>query len=275
MQTTVTPSLAGLIQRHNVHLGGREQAAAIVFLHGFGTDQKVWRFVAPAFEATHRVVLYDHLGCGQSDLSAWGARHDTLQAYADDLVELVEALALREVTLVGHSVGGLIAMLASVARPELFERLVLVCSSPRFLNDPPGYVGGFQQADLRALFDLMHADHFGWARLLAPMVAGESGPQALAREFETALRTLDARVAGRFGRLCFYVDCRDLLPRVKLPTLVLHTRRDRIVPQAVAEYLHAHIEGSRLAFIEGDGHCPQLSHPALTTEAIRAHLAFK
>lgn len=265
-------SLPALAQRHHLQVGGRGDSA-IVFLHGFGADQKVWRFVAPAFEATHRVVLFDHLGCGLSDMAAYGPRHDRLEAYADDVVALVEALGLQRVVLVGHSVGGVIAMMASVVRPALFSRLVLVSSSPRFLDDPPAYQGGFQPADLQALFDLMHRDHFGWARMLAPMVVGEQGPQALAREFEVALRTLDARSAARFARLAFYGDHRALLPQVNTPALVLHCQRDRIVPRSVASYLHQRLAGSRLLELDADGHCPQLSHPALTIEAIRGHLA--
>ncbi|MCR5868322.1 alpha/beta fold hydrolase [Aquincola sp. J276] len=269
---TDPPLLRTLAQRHHLHIGGRGDDA-IVFLHGFGADQKVWRFVAPAFEATHRVVLFDHLGCGSSDMTAYGPRHDRLEAYAEDVVALVEALGLQRVMLVGHSVGGVIAMMASLARPALFSRLVLVSTSPRFLDDPPAYSGGFQPADLQALFDLMHSDHFGWARMLAPMVVGEQGPQALAREFEVALRTLDARSAGRFARLAFYGDHRALLPQVHTPALVLHCLRDRIVPRAVASYLHQRLPDSRLLELDADGHCPQLSHPALTIEAIRGHLA--
>lgn len=272
---SLDPSLPALAQRHHLQVSGRGDEA-MVFLHGFGADQKVWRFVAPAFEATHRVVLLDHLGCGRSDMAAYGPRHDRLEAYADDVVSLVEAvvkaLGLQRVVLVGHSVGGVIAMMACVARPALFNRLVLVSTSPRFLDDPPAYQGGFQPADLQALFDLMHSDHFGWARTLAPMVVGEQGPQALAREFEAALCTLDARSAGRFARLAFYGDHRALLPRVHTPALVLHCQRDRIVPRAVARYLHDHLQGSRLVELDADGHCPQLSHPALTIEAIRGQL---
>lgn len=264
-------SLPALARRHHIHVGGHGQAA-IVFLHGFGADQKVWRFAAPAFEATHRVVLFDHLGCGQSDMADHGTGHDRLEAYADDVVAVVEALGLQRVVLVGHSVGGIIAMLASVARPALFSRLVLVSSSPRFLDDPPAYRGGFAPADLQALFDLMQRDHFGWARMLAPMVVGEDGPQALAREFEAALRTLDPRSAMRFARLAFYGDHRGLLPQVRTPALVLHCQRDRIVPREVAHYLHQGLAGSRLLELDADGHCPQLSHPALTVEAIRSHV---
>lgn len=272
--TPVTADLSALVRRHQIRISGQGQDA-IVFVHGFGTDQRMWRLVAPAFEATHRVVLFDQAGCGGTDLADWEPGHRTLQAYADDLVRIVEGLSLREVTLVGHSIGGMIALMASVARPSLARRLVLMCSSPRFLDEPPDYVGGYQPADLAAMFDLMHADYAGWARMLAPMAAGESGPQALAREFEVALRTLDARVADRFGRLVFHADLRAELPLVRVPALVLHIQGDRIVPASVAHYLHTHLAGSRLVMLEGQGHCAPLSHPRLTIAALREHLALK
>ncbi len=270
----MTADLQALMRRHQIRLSGQGEAA-IVFVHGFGTDQRMWRLVAPAFEATHRLVLFDQAGFGGTALSDWEPGHHTLQAYADDLVHIIEALSLREVTLVGHSIGGMVAVLASLARPQLARRLVLMCSSPRFLDDAPGYTGGYQPADLAAMFDLMHADYAGWARMLAPMAAGESGPQALAREFEAALRTLDARVADRFGRLAFYADLRAQLPLVRAPALVLHIEGDRVVPASVAHYLHAQLPDSRLVMLEGQGHCPPLSHPRLTIAALREHLALK
>ena len=270
----VTADLQTLMRRHQIRISG-QGPSAIVFVHGFGTDHRMWRLVAPAFEATHRLVVFDQAGCGGTSLADWEHGHTTLQAYADDLVQIVETLQLRDVTLVGHSVGGMVALLASLARPGLAQRLVLVCSSPRFLDDPPAYTGGYTPADLAALFDLMHADYAGWARMLAPMAAGESGPQALAREFEAALRTLDARVADRFGRLAFHADLRAQLPLVRVPTLVLHIQGDRIVPASVAQYLHTQLAGSSLVMLEGQGHCPPLSHPTLTVAAIRQHLALK
>lgn len=152
--TPVTADLSALVRRHQIRISGQGQDA-IVFVHGFGTDQRMWRLVAPAFEATHRVVLFDQAGCGGTDLADWEPGHRTLQAYADDLVRIVEGLSLREVTLVGHSIGGMIALMASVARPSLARRLVLMCSSPRFLDEPPDYVGGYQPAGLRAELPLV------------------------------------------------------------------------------------------------------------------------
>lgn len=259
------------LARNNVHSWG--DGRAMVFGHGFGTDQRAWRFVTPAFEARHRIVLFDHLGFGGSDLAYYDeARHGSLQGYAQDLIDLLEALALRDVVYVGHSVGGMLGLLASILRPRLFARLVLVGSSPRFINDPPGYVGGFEAHEVEGILDLMERDQLSFAQTMAPLAMGPQSPADLVDDFSQGLQRLDPLVARRFGRLVFGMDRRAELAQVTAPTLVLHCLHDSIAPQGVGRYLHQRLVGSRLVELDASGHCPHLSHPQLTIAALQHFL---
>lgn len=260
------------LQRHQVRVGGSGRRT-LVFAHGFGCDQAMWRFVAPAFESGHRVVLYDHAGCGGADPVPPGdQRHLTLYGYAQDLLDILDELALDEVVFVGHSIGGVIGLLASIQAPARFARLVLVGPSPRFLDEPPDYVGGFQPEDLDGLFELMESNHFGWARFLAPLAMGEANPAALTRDFEDQLCALDPEATRRFARLVFQVDVRDRLPQVTVPSLIIQCTHDSIAPRAVGAYLHRHLAGSRLVELEASGHCPHVSHPAEVIAALQDEL---
>ena len=260
------------LQRHRVRVTG-QGGRTLVFAHGFGCDQTMWRYVAPAFEADHRVVVYDHAGCGGADPVPPGdTRHATLDGYAQDLLDILHELDLHDVVFVGHSVGGIIGLLASLREPARFARLVLVGPSPRFLDDAPDYVGGFQPEDLEGLFDLMESNHFGWARFLAPMAMGEANPAALTREFEDQLCALDPAGARRFARLVFYVDVRDRLPQVAVPSLIIQCTHDGIAPRAVGAYMNRQLAGSRLVELDASGHCPHVSHPAEVTAALRDEL---
>lgn len=196
------------MHRHHVTITG-SGTRPLVFAHGFGCDQTAWRCVAPAFESTHRVVLYDHAGCGLVDPAPYDVqRHASLDGYADDLLDILQEADLHDVVLVGHSIGSVIGLLAAIRRPGRFARLQLLAPSPRFLNDPPDYVGGFELADLDGLFTLMESNHFGWARFLAPIAMGEKNPAALTRDFEDAPCQLDPGHARQFARLAFGVDVR-------------------------------------------------------------------
>lgn len=260
--------MASAITKNNVRSTGGG-GTALVFGHGFGTDQRAWRFVAPAFEQRHRLVLFDHVGFGGSDLSAYDeARHGALEGYADDLLDILDALALPPVVYVGHSAGGIIGLLASIRRPERFARLVLVGSSPRFVNDPPAYQGGFEAHEIEGILDLMERDQISFAQTLAPLAMGEQSAAPLLDEFDHGLRRLDPLVARRFGRLVFGLDCRSRLAQVTVPALLVHCTRDSIVPPAVGRYLHERLAGSRLLEIEASGHCPHLSHPRETIAAL-------
>lgn len=256
------------IARNNVRSWGGS-GRAIVFGHGFGTDQRAWRFVTPAFEAAHQVVLFDHLGFGGSDITAYEeTRHGTLDGYAQDLIDVLDALALREVVYVGHSIGGVLGLLASIARPALFRHLVLMGSSPRFVNDPPDYVGGFEAHEIEGILDLMERDQIAFAQTMAPLAMGTQGPAELVQDFSHGLQRLDPLVARRFGRLVFGLDRRAELARVTVPSLVLHCLHDSIAPIGVGRFLHQHLAGSRLLELDASGHCPHLSHPQLTIAAL-------
>lgn len=245
----------------------------MVFAHGFGCDQQMWRFVAPAFEDTHQVVLFDHIGCGQSDIQAWDPqRHGDLSGYAADMVDILEALDLRDVVFVAHSVSAMIGILAANRVPDRFSRLVLVGPSPRYLNDPPDYFGGFERADIEALATMMEQNMVGWADYLAPAVMGNGNPEDLTQELKTSFCSADPEIARHFAAATFLGDNRADLAQVSVPSLVLQVRNDSIAPMAVGEYVHRHLEGSEFVVLPTTGHCPHMTHPRETIEAIRAYL---
>lgn len=259
-----------LRRHHAVQRGGGD--TRLVFVHGFGCDRDIWRFVAPAFEADCRTLVYDHAGCGRS-VAAWDQqRHATLAGYAADLLEVLDDSGPGPVTCVAHSVGGIMALMAAEQRPERFRQLVLLAPSPRFINDPPDYVGGFEREDLDEMFHLMEANQFGWARFLAPLAIGEANPQDLVQQFESALCALEPRIARHFARLAFFVDARELVCRARVPTTIVQTLQDSIAPREVGQWMHRHLAGSRLREIDVSGHCPHVSHPALTIDLIREAL---
>lgn len=262
-----------VIQRSHVVQSGTG-AQPLVFAHGFGCDQSMWRFVAPAFEASHRVVLFDHVGCGRSDLSAYSPqRHATLTGYAEDLVDILEHLDLRDAVLVGHSVSAMIAILAAIRVPQRVNRLVLVGPSPRYLNDPPHYVGGFERQDIDGLLALMESNLLGWANFLAPAVMGASSPAELTQELKESFCASDPVIARRFAEATFLGDNRADLPLLQRPALILQCSDDAIAPRVVGEYLHAHLRGSTLQVLQASGHCPHMTHPQDTIQAIRQYLA--
>ena len=259
-------------ERNNVHESGVAEGPPIVFVHGYGCDQNMWRFVAPAFEATHRVVLFDHVGYGGSDLSAWSAeRYSSLDAYAADLVEIVDALDLRGATVVGHSVSAMVAVEAAIARPDRIGRLVLVGPSPRYLDDE-GYSGGFSRSDIDELIDAVDSNYLGWASTMAPLIVGNADRPELGAELTNSFCRADPEVARQFARVTFLSDSRDLLAKVPVPTLVLQCREDVIAPRQVGEFVHDQIPGSELVVLDATGHCPNLSAPAETIAAIEAFL---
>jgi sigma-B regulation protein RsbQ len=263
---------ASVLARNHVSVQG-QGAHTVVFAHGFGCDQNMWRFVEPAFRDRFRTVLFDYVGLGKSDLGAFDAgRYSTLDGYAQDLVEIGEALDLRGATIVGHSVSSMIGLLASLRAPQRFGALVMVAPSPRYINAPPDYVGGFERTDIEGLLELMDHNYVGWAGALAPMVMGsEAGPE-LTHELQETFCSTDPLVAKCFARATFYGDNRADLAKSKVPSLVLQVREDAIAPMAVGAYLERHLPQSELRIIEANGHCPQISHPQLTIEAIRPFL---
>jgi len=260
-----------VVRRNNVRLSG-EGRQAIVFAHGFGCDQNMWRFVAPAFEATHRVVLFDHVGAGGSDIASYDRqKYGTLEGYANDVLELLEELALSDVIFVGHSVSAMIGVLAARRQPSRFGALVLVGPSPRYINDED-YHGGFSQQDIDGLLDSLDSNYLGWSSAMAPVIIGNGDRPELGSELANSFCRMDPAIAGQFARVTFMSDNRHDLSSVGVPTLILQCSDDVIAPPSVGEFIHAKIPGSELVHLTATGHCPNLSAPDETTEAITSFL---
>ena len=262
-----------VLTRNNVVLSGAPGAPAMVFAHGFGCDQSMWRFVAPMFEATHRVVLFDHVGAGGSDLGAYDPqRYGSLDGYADDVVEIVEALDLGPVVFVGHSVSAMMGALAAARRPDLFDRLVLVGPSPRYVDDGD-YQGGFSAAEIDELLETMDDNYLGWSAFIAPVIMGNANRPELGDELTNSFCRTDPAIARRFARTTFLADNRADLAGVSTPALVLQCREDVIAPPQVGRYVHEHLVDSELVVLDAVGHCPNLSAPTAVVDAITEYLA--
>jgi len=261
-----------VLSRNNVKVSG-SGSQPMVFAHGFGCDQNMWRYVAPAFEDDYRVVLFDYVGAGGSDLAAYDAvRYSRLDGYAEDVLDVCRALELENVVLVGHSVSGMIAVLAANREPERFDRLVLVGPSPRYVNDPP-YVGGFERADIEGLLEMMDKNYIGWANFLAPAIVKNPDRPELGEELTASFCSTDPVIARRFAEATFLADNRADLARVRVPALILQCTDDMIAPPEVGEYLHREIPGSTLRVMSATGHCPHMSHPEETIRAMREYLS--
>jgi sigma-B regulation protein RsbQ len=260
-----------VLTRNNVHVfGGGSQP--IMFAHGFGCDQNMWRLVTPAFENEYRIVLFDYVGSGKSDLAAYDAeRYGRLEGYAEDILDICHALDLREVILVGHSVSAMVAVLAANREPERFAKLVLIGPSPRYINDA-GYVGGFERADIEGLLEMMDRNYLGWANYLAPAIMKNPGRPELGQELTDSFCSTDPVIARRFAEATFFADNREDLARVRVPSLVLQCAEDIIAPREVGEYTHRQLPDSSIRFLSATGHCPHMSHPEETIEAIREYL---
>lgn len=261
---------AEILNRYNVTMRG-QGTRPLLFAHGFGTDQKVWRFVAPHFEADYRTILFDHAGCGRSLKSAYDEkRHGELSGYVDDLLLLCRTLTRTPVVLVAHSVSCMIGLLASIREPALFECLILVAPSARYLNEPPDYHGGFEPGEVSALLDMMDQNFLGWADTFAGVAAKE--PE-LTKELFDGFCSADPRTIRRFAEVTFNADVRADLPRVTTPSLILQCEDDAIVPVVVGEYLRDHLGSSSYRVLPVAGHCPHVSTPQIIIAAIEEFLS--
>ncbi len=257
-----------VITRNNVQILG-DFGSPIVFAHGFGCDQNMWRFVTPNFTGDFRVVLFDLVGAGRSDLRAWSPdRYSRLEGHADDVLEILRELDLGKAIFVGHSVSAMIGVLAARAAPELFSHLVLVGPSPRYINDG-NYVGGFNALEIEELLEFLDSNHMGWSTAMAPMIMGNPDRPELGEELTNSFCRTDPEIARHFARTTFTADNRSDLDHVAIPTLILQCREDIIAPPAVGKYVHDAIPDSRLVILDATGHCPNLSAPEATSTAIR------
>ena len=261
-----------VVRRNNVTVAGNPTGRPILFAHGFGCDQAMWRFVAPAFEDRYRTVLFDHVGAGRSDLTAYDEqRYGTLRGYAQDVVEICAALDLSDVVFVGHSVSSMIGVLAAAAAPERIGALVLVGPSPRYI-DEGDYSGGFTEADIAGLLSSLDSNYLGWSSAMAPVIVGNPDRPELGAELTASFCRTDPEIQKRFARVTFLSDNRRDLESVRVPTLVLQCSEDAIAPERVGEYVHRQIPRSRLVRLTATGHCPNLSAPQETVAAIAAFL---
>lgn len=256
------------VARNNVRVSG-SGPRTMVFAHGYGCDQNMWRYVAPVFEAQFRTVLFDQVGAGGSDRAAYDpAKYASLSGYADDLIEIAEELGLRDAVFVGHSVSAMIGALASIRKPALFGCLILVAPSPRYVDDGD-YVGGFSAPQVDELLDFLGKNHMGWASAMAPAIMGNPDRPELGDELTDSFCRMDPRIARDFARVTFTSDNRADLPDVRVPTLVLQCSDDVIAPTPVGEYVHRHVKDSTLVHLRATGHCPNLSAPSEVIAAIR------
>ena len=257
--------------RNNVHIRGKG-TQPMVFAHGFGCDQSMWRYVVPAFEEDYRCVLFDYVGSGKSDWSAYDDnRYSSLQGYARDVLDVLEAYDLRDVIFVGHSVSSVVGLIASLEAPERFQRLVLVGPSPCYMNDGD-YAGGFARADLEGLLDLMDKNYIGWASFLAPVVMKNGDRAELVQELQESFCATDPRLTRAFARATFLSDNRADMAKVRVPSLILQCTEDAIAPDYVGDWLARELPGSTFHKLAATGHCPHMSHPAETIQAIQAYL---
>ena len=262
----------GVVERNNVHLEGQRWGTPMLFAHGFGCDQNMWRHVWPAFADEYRIVLFDHVGAGGSELGAYDrTKYDSLQGYADDVLELCRELELRDVVFVGHSVSAMIGVLAAAREPGRFSKLVLIGPSPRYI-DADDYVGGFTREDIEGLLDSLDSNFLGWSQAYAPAIMGAGQPAELQDELTNSFCRTDPEIARHFARVTFLSDNRSDLTTVEVPTLVLQCSDDVIAPDTVGEYVHREIRGSTLVRLRATGHCPNLSAPEETIAAIKDFL---
>ena len=261
--------MSSVLVRNNVQVSGNGDRV-MMFSHGFGCDQSMWHEVARQFESDFRVVLFDHVGAGRSDLTAYDrGKYSTLDGYAADIVEIGHALDLQNAIFVGHSVSAMIGALASIAAPGMFSDLVMVGPSPRYIDDE-GYTGGFSRPQVEELLDFLAENHLGWSAAMAPAIMGNPDNPELGARLTNSFCATDPAIAREFARTTFLSDNRDDLSRIAARTLVLQCREDIIAPPTVGEYVHAHIPGSQFMLLDATGHCPNLSAPAEVTAAIRA-----
>ena len=261
-----------ILERNNVKILGNG-SKTIIFAHGFGSDQTAWRHQVTAFASDYRIILFDHVGAGKSDFSAYSPRrYSSLYSYSEDLLDLCAELRLTQCILVGHSVSGMVSLLAALVEPQRFSQLIFISASPRYLNDE-GYFGGFEQSDLDSLYAAMSSNYYAWASGFAPIAMGNPEKPELALEFANTLAAIRPDIAQAVARVIFQSDHRAELPRLTLPTTILQASGDIAVPPEVGQYMADKIADSQLISIQAQGHLPHISAPDVVTHAIASCLA--
>jgi sigma-B regulation protein RsbQ len=262
-----------VVTRNNVKISGQANGPVVILAHGFGCDQNMWRFMEEELERDYKVVAFDYVGSGKSLLSAYSTeKYSTLEGYAQDIVDVIGALSLNDVTIIGHSVSGIIAAIASRQVPASVSKIVMVCPSPCFLNLPPDYFGGFDRSDLEELVDLMDKNYIGWANYLAPLVMGSSHSEELIGELSGSFCSTDPIVAKAFAKATFFSDHRALLEQISCASLILQSAQDSLASVDVGTYMAEHIPNSQLNVIEAEGHCLHMTNPKDILPIIKAFI---
>lgn len=262
-----------IADRNNVRLIG-EGERVLMLAHGFGCDQNVWRFMTPSFTSSYRVLLFDYVGSGHSRLGAFSVdRYSRLEGYAQDVLDICEAFDLQDVSFIGHSVSGVVGLLAALEQPDRFRDLVLLGPSPCYLDVPPDYQGGFSREDLEQLMDLMDKNYIGWADYLAPIAMGKGPSDELTGELSGSFCSTDPLVARTFANATFFSDYRHILPQTRHPSLLLQGRFDVLANPSVGEYMHQHMPGSKLVTLDTEGHCFHMSYPEKVSAEVLAFLS--
>lgn len=246
-----------------------EGNSTLLLAHGFGCDQRVWQFLVPLLKGDYKIVLFDYAGSGKSDITQFDPqKYSTLEGYAEDILAICDALSLKDVTLIGHSVSSIIGLLATIKRPEYFTKLIMVCPCPCFLNSPPDYYGGFDKADLQELISLMDKNYIGWAQYLAPLVMGVANSSELIAELTDKFCSTDPVIAKNFANATFFSDHRATLPKARHPVLILQSEDDALAAKSIGEYMHNALPNSSVKVIPAQGHCLHMSHPQMIAPLI-------
>lgn len=260
-----------ILKKNNVVVKG-DCENVMMFSHGFGCDQNMWRFVYPAFQADYKIVMFDHVGAGNSDLSAYSyKKYDNLEGYAQDIVEIGKELNIKNMVFVGHSVSAVMGLIAADIAPELFKSLILVSPSPSYINQD-GYIGGFNKSEIEELLESLDNNHLGWSMAMAPIIMGNPDRKELGEELANSFCKTDPDIAKHFARTTFLTDKRDILEHTKIPSLILQCSNDVIAPVEVGHYMHGLMPDSKLVILNATGHCPNLSAPEETIAAISSYL---
>ena len=260
-----------VIKRNNVKIIGKG-TQPMLFAHGFGCDQNMWRFVTPSFEKDYRVILFDYVGAGKSDVSSYNPqRYSSLYGYAEDVLDICNELNLKNVIFVGHSVSSIIGLLAAVKNPSYFSRIIMIGPSPCYINDKD-YKGGFERKDIEELLETMEKNYIGWSNFLAPKIMGHPDRPELGNELTESFCSTDPIIASQFARATFFSDNRNDLKKLKVPSLIMQCSEDIIAPNEVGQYIHQHLPNSTLKVMKATGHCPHMSEPEETITMIKDYL---
>lgn len=261
-----------VLKRNNVTIHGNG-SEVIVFAHGYGCDQNMWRFLTPAFKNDYKIILFDHVGSGKSDWSSYEKqKYSSLQGYANDIIEICKTLDLKKIILVAHSVSAMIGMLAAIKSPKIFKQIIMIGPSPRYINDE-NYFGGFSEKDILEMVDTLDSNYLGWSSAITPIIMDNPDKPELTEELKNSFCRHDPEIAKHFARVTFTGDNRKDLAYLQIPTLIIQSKKDLIASIQVGEYVHQHISNSEFLIIEANGHCPHMSHPEETINAIKRYVS--